>query len=93
MSFANLNKLAKKLGTDPELASRLWQTGNFDAMTLATLVADPDSFTSRELDAWVRAIDCYPVADYFVSRLVMRTRIGSHRLLERLSGEQLPRIC
>jgi hydrogenase expression/formation protein HypE len=26
-------------------------------------------------------------------RLVMRTRIGSHRLLERLSGEQLPRIC
>jgi hydrogenase expression/formation protein HypE len=26
-------------------------------------------------------------------RLVMRTQIGSHRLLERLSGEQLPRIC
>jgi hydrogenase expression/formation protein HypE len=26
-------------------------------------------------------------------RLVLRTRIGSHRLLERLSGEQLPRIC
>jgi hydrogenase expression/formation protein HypE len=26
-------------------------------------------------------------------RLVLRTRIGSRRLLERLSGEQLPRIC
>jgi hydrogenase expression/formation protein HypE len=26
-------------------------------------------------------------------RLVLKTRIGSHRLLERLSGEQLPRIC
>jgi hydrogenase expression/formation protein HypE len=26
-------------------------------------------------------------------RLVLQTRIGSHRLLERLSGEQLPRIC
>jgi hydrogenase expression/formation protein HypE len=26
-------------------------------------------------------------------RVVLRTRIGSHRLLERLSGEQLPRIC
>jgi hydrogenase expression/formation protein HypE len=26
-------------------------------------------------------------------RLVLRTRLGSHRLLERLSGEQLPRIC
>ena len=26
-------------------------------------------------------------------RLVLHTRLGSHRLLERLSGEQLPRIC
>ena len=26
-------------------------------------------------------------------RLVLRTRIGTHRLLERLTGEQLPRIC
>lgn len=26
-------------------------------------------------------------------RVVMRTRVGTHRLLERLSGEQLPRIC
>jgi len=26
-------------------------------------------------------------------RLVMRTRLGTHRLLVRLSGEQLPRIC
>jgi hydrogenase expression/formation protein HypE len=26
-------------------------------------------------------------------RVVLHTRIGSHRLLERLSGEQLPRIC
>ncbi|MCG6920029.1 MAG: hydrogenase expression/formation protein HypE [Acidobacteria bacterium] len=26
-------------------------------------------------------------------RVILKTRIGSHRLLERLSGEQLPRIC
>ena len=26
-------------------------------------------------------------------RVILRTRIGSHRRLERLSGEQLPRIC
>jgi hydrogenase expression/formation protein HypE len=26
-------------------------------------------------------------------RVVLRTRIGSHRLIEKLSGEQLPRIC
>jgi hydrogenase expression/formation protein HypE len=26
-------------------------------------------------------------------RVILKTRIGSHRLLEKLSGEQLPRIC
>ena len=26
-------------------------------------------------------------------RVVLHTRVGSHRLLERLSGDQLPRIC
>jgi hypothetical protein len=26
-------------------------------------------------------------------RVVLRTRVGTHRLLERLSGDQLPRIC
>ena len=33
------------------------------------------------------------VADEDAGRVVLRTRVGSHRLLERLSGEQLPRIC
>ena len=28
-----------------------------------------------------------------LARVLLRTRIGSHRRLERLSGEQLPRIC
>ncbi len=73
VSFANLNQLAKRLGTHAKLASQLWKTGNFDAMSLAAMVADPASLSSRELDTWVRAIDCYPVADSFVSRLVMRT--------------------
>jgi hydrogenase expression/formation protein HypE len=27
------------------------------------------------------------------SRVVLKTRVGSHRMIEKLSGEQLPRIC
>ena len=73
VSFGNLNKLARQVGTDGRLADALWQTGNFDAMNLAALIADPEALTSRDLDHWVRAADCYPVADTFVSRLVIRT--------------------
>ncbi len=33
------------------------------------------------------------VCDDYVGRVVLRTRLGTHRLLQMLSGEQLPRIC
>jgi hydrogenase expression/formation protein HypE len=33
------------------------------------------------------------VTDVDPGRVVLRTGIGSHRVLEKLSGEQLPRIC
>jgi 3-methyladenine DNA glycosylase AlkD len=57
VSFADLKKLAKQIDTDHALAQKLWATGNGDACTLATMVADPDEATSKELDAWVKVVD------------------------------------
>lgn len=67
VSFADLDKLKKKLKTDHELACQLWVTGNHDARILATKIADPTRFTSSELDAWARDLDNYVVADAFSS--------------------------
>ncbi len=51
---------------------------------LAAIRSQPGGEAARVVGS-VRAEDA--------GRVVLRTRIGSHRLLERLSGEQLPRIC
>ena len=51
---------------------------------LAALHACPDGAHARRIG---RVVADDP------GRVVLHTRIGSHRLLERLSGEQLPRIC
>ena len=51
---------------------------------LAALHAGPDGAQPRRIG---RVVADDP------GRVVLHTRIGSHRLLERLSGEQLPRIC
>lgn len=56
VSFADLKKLAKKIDTDHALAQQLWATGNGDACTLATMIADADEATSKELDAWAKAV-------------------------------------
>lgn len=62
VSFANLNQLKKKIGTDHQLAEQLWQTGNVDAMSLATMIADPRQFTARSADEWLAAVDFRMVA-------------------------------
>jgi hydrogenase expression/formation protein HypE len=51
---------------------------------LAALQALPDGALARRVGA---------VTDVDPGRVVLRTGIGSHRVLEKLSGEQLPRIC
>ena len=73
VSFANLNKLAKQIKTNHELAGKLWATGNHDARVLATMIADPPKMTSRELDAWARDLDNYCLTDCF-SGLVSEAR-------------------
>ena len=57
VSFANLNQLKKEIGTDQDLAEQLWRSGNVDAMSLATMIADPEAFTAKQADDWLAACD------------------------------------
>ncbi len=73
VSYGELGKLRKAIGTDDELAEALWSTGNHDARILATQIADPDAATRKRLDGWIRDIDNYVTADAF-SAYVARTK-------------------
>ena len=44
--WSELYALQKQIGVDHPLALALWETGNHDARTLATLVADPSACTA-----------------------------------------------
>ena len=72
VSFADLRGLAKQITTDQALAVQLWATGNHEAQVLATLIADPDQFDAKLLDAWAKDLTNYTITDEFVS-LVART--------------------
>ena len=65
VSFANLAKLRKEIGIDNALARQLWETGNSDARILATMIADPSAASAKELDAMVKSIRYYVLADAF----------------------------
>lgn len=78
VSYAELKKLAKAIGSDQALAAGLWGSGNHDARVLATMVADPDAFTARDLDAWARDLDNYLACDAF-GTLAARAPQGAAR--------------
>ena len=65
VSYANLGKIAKEIKKDHELAGRLWETENHDAQILATMVADPKQFSSKEIDDWSKSLSNYVVTDAF----------------------------
>ena len=86
VSYANLNKLKKQIGTDHALAERLWGSGNHDARALATMVADPVQMKSGTLDAWARDLDNYGLADA-LGDLVARTPLAFKKF-EKWSGSK-----
>ncbi len=72
VSFAVLNKLAKKLRGRHDLALGLWATGNSDARILAAMIDDPEQATSKQLDTWAREARGYGLVDY-VAALTARS--------------------
>ncbi len=65
VSVANLKALKKKIKINHDLALQLWETGNHDARSLATLIADPKKAASDLLEKWVRDLDNYVITDAF----------------------------
>lgn len=65
VSYATLYGLQKKLQVNQALARQLWATGNHDAQVLATLIADPQQITAKELETWAKEVNSNPLSDAF----------------------------
>jgi len=55
VKIGDLKKLQKRIKKDHKLALELYDTGNYDAMYLAGLIADDSEMTRPDLDRWVKA--------------------------------------
>ncbi|MBX3330805.1 MAG: hydrogenase expression/formation protein HypE [Nitrospira sp.] len=77
------------LGLDPLYVAN---EGRFVAMVPASQ-AETALTTMRRHEASRRAAHIGVVTDRDPSMVVLRTVVGTHRVLDLLSGEQLPRIC
>jgi 3-methyladenine DNA glycosylase AlkD len=70
VKHGDIRVLAKKLKTNHELASPLWETGNVDAQLLAILLMKPKTLSAEEVDGMVRSVTFAHVADWLNSYVV-----------------------
>ena len=68
-----IQQLAKRLGTDHDLAAALWATGWYEARLLAAFVDDPARVTPAQMDRWVRDFDNWGICDTVCFKLFDRS--------------------
>jgi 3-methyladenine DNA glycosylase AlkD len=73
VSMSNIQKVAKPLGRNHELAAALWDTGWYEARMLTSFVDEPARVTSAQMDAWVRDFDNWGICDTLCFNLFDRT--------------------
>ncbi|MDX2038273.1 MAG: DNA alkylation repair protein [Isosphaeraceae bacterium] len=67
VKIEELQKIRKRIKKDYRLALDLFDTGNYDAMYLAGLIADDARMSVDDLQRWVERANCHGIAEYTVA--------------------------
>jgi 3-methyladenine DNA glycosylase AlkD len=67
VKISELKKIQKRIKKDYQLALDLYDTGVYDAMYLAGLIADDAKMTKKDLQSWVENALSHPLAEYTVA--------------------------
>jgi 3-methyladenine DNA glycosylase AlkD len=68
-----MRRIARLAGKDHRLALALWKTGIAEARIVASMVAEPDKVTARQMDTWVAGIDSWDICDQVCGNLWDKT--------------------
>ncbi|HKP54920.1 MAG TPA: DNA alkylation repair protein [Chloroflexia bacterium] len=88
ISSPTLQKLAKEIGRNHDLAQALWASGIHEARLLACMVDDPRSVTEEQMERWVRDFDSWDICDTCCGYLFDKTPISYQKALEWTEREE-----
>lgn len=71
-----LKRLARQIGKNQVLARQLWSSAILDARGLATLVAEPDKVSERQMERWAKDFDSWAVCDAACFHVFRHTRFA-----------------
>jgi len=68
-----IQRVAKRLGRNHELAAGLWKTGQYEPRMLAAFLDEPARVTAAQMDRWCRDFDSWAICDTVCLHLFDRT--------------------
>ncbi|MDH7514399.1 MAG: DNA alkylation repair protein [Bacteroidota bacterium] len=82
VSMPDIRRVAKETGRDHTLALELWKTGIAEARIAASLIADPEKLTIREMESWVGDFDSWDVCDQVCMNLFRKSPLSARKIME-----------
>ena len=88
VKVADLKVIAKPLKGDQDLAFELYDTGNYDAMYLAGMIADGSKMTKRELQSWASKAGWQMISEYTVPWVASESPHGRDMALKWIDAKK-----
>lgn len=82
VKIEDMKKIQKRIKMNYQLALDLFDTGVYDAMYLAGLIADDAKMTKKDLQHWVQAANCPALRQYTVAWVASGSNHGRELALE-----------
>lgn len=86
----DMKKIQKRIKKDYQLALDLYDTGVYDAMYLAGLVADDLKMSKKDLQRWVEKANCASLCNYTVSWVAAESNHGREVALQCIDSKSEP---
>ncbi|CAM5216300.1 3-methyladenine DNA glycosylase AlkD OS=Ureibacillus acetophenoni OX=614649 GN=SAMN05877842_106116 PE=4 SV=1 [Ureibacillus acetophenoni] len=94
VKIGDLKKLVKYVKKDHELALKLYDSGNHDAMYLAGLSVDPKLISKETLQDWTNKAYWYMAAEYTVAQVAAESEYALELAREWMkSDEEMIAVC
>jgi 3-methyladenine DNA glycosylase AlkD len=88
VKIEELKKVQKRIKKDYQLALDLYDTGIYDAMYLAGLIADDLRMTGKDLRRWVERAHCAAISEYTVPWVAAESHHGLELAREWIDSDQ-----
>jgi len=88
VKIEELKKIQKRIKKDYQLGLDLFDTGIYDAMYLAGLIADDLRMTKKDLRHWVERSNCSAISQYTVSWVASESNYGRELALEWIDSKK-----